>query len=49
MTIADEGGRHCEPSGPSEPGLEHNLVGASAIGYVSKLSYSTQLLFKITF
>ena len=29
---------HCEPSGQSEPGPEHNLVGVSAIGYVSKIT-----------
>ena len=32
------GAGHSEPSALSEPGSEHNLIGASAFGYVSKIT-----------
>ena len=37
-TADRKGGGHSEPSALSEPGSEHNLIGASAFGYVSKIT-----------
>ena len=31
-------GRHCEPIAQSEPGPGHNLIGVSAVDYVSKIT-----------
>ena len=34
---------HSEPSALSEPGSEHNLIGASAFGYVSKITVTNTI------
>ena len=40
---ASRDGHHSEPSALSEPGSEHNLRGASAFGYVSKITVTNTI------
>ena len=43
MKIYIRWGGHSEPSALSEPGSEHNLIGASAFGSVSKITVTNTI------
>ena len=43
------GAPHCEPIAQSEPGPGHNLIGVSAVDYVSKITELGTIAIKIYF